>query len=91
MGLYVRKAQIEYRKLAFEEMCRFYTAFEAYTSSIGNSYHSRSRAQSSASKDPVVLSAFDMDKYLDLQTQKLSSEYGKSRSNLINTSYDPYI
>ncbi|KAF9366639.1 Anaphase-promoting complex subunit 5 [Mortierella sp. NVP85] len=73
MGLYVRKAQIEFRKLEFEEMCRFYAAFKAYTSSIGNSNHSKSRAQSSASKDPVVLSAFDMDKYLDLQTQKLSN------------------
>lgn len=75
MGLYVRKAQIEYRKLEFEEICRFYAAFEAYTSSIGGSNHSRSNVQpSTTSKVPVVLSAFDMDKYLDLQAQELSSE-----------------
>ena len=76
MGLYVRKAQIEYRKLEFEEMCKFYNAFETYISAIGkDDQHSQSKDQSLGSGGSTVLSAFDMEKYLDQQTQRLSSKW----------------
>ncbi|KAI7831578.1 anaphase-promoting complex subunit 5-domain-containing protein [Gamsiella multidivaricata] len=75
MGLYVRKAQIEYKKLEFEEMCKFYTALETYITALDKSNHtSQLKDQPPASsEESTVLSAFDMEKYLDLQTQQLSN------------------
>ncbi|KAF9958661.1 anaphase promoting complex subunit 5 [Modicella reniformis] len=67
--------QIEYLKLDFDEMCKLYTAFETYISSIGKNdlRHQSSSRSSGVPKDSTVLSAFDMEKYLDLQTQKPSN------------------
>ncbi|KAG0303422.1 anaphase promoting complex subunit 5 [Dissophora globulifera] len=75
MGLYVRKAQIEYKKLKFREMCELYTALEDYISAIGkvdNHFQSKDTA-SIRSESSRLLSAFDMEKYLDLQAQQLSN------------------
>ncbi|KAF8936277.1 anaphase promoting complex subunit 5 [Dissophora ornata] len=67
-------AQIEYRKLEFEEMCKFYNAFVTYISAIGkNDQHSQLKDRSLGSAGSTVLSAFDMEKYLDQQTQQLSN------------------
>ncbi|KAI1316090.1 Anaphase-promoting complex subunit 5 [Mortierella claussenii] len=74
MGLYVRKARIEYRKLTFEHMCKFYTALETYISEIGREDQSpRLDRPTIKPEGSTVLSAFDMEKYLDVQTQQLSN------------------
>ncbi|KAG0326761.1 Anaphase-promoting complex subunit 5 [Dissophora globulifera] len=75
MGLYVRKAQIEYKKLKFREMCELYTALEDYISAIGKvDHHFQSKDTASIrSEGSRLLSAFDMEKYLDLQAQQLSN------------------
>ncbi|KAG0008935.1 Anaphase-promoting complex subunit 5 [Entomortierella chlamydospora] len=74
MGLYVRKARLEFKKLSFEDMCKFYTALETYISAIGKSEQNpeSSRQPSITSKNPTVLSSFDVEKYLDHHTQRLS-------------------
>ncbi|KAF9360066.1 Anaphase-promoting complex subunit 5 [Mortierella sp. AD094] len=76
MGLYVRKARLEFKKLSFEDMCKFYTALETYISAIGKSEQNpgSSRQPSIASKKSTVLSSFDVEKYLDHHTQRLSGQ-----------------
>ncbi|KAF9113425.1 anaphase promoting complex subunit 5 [Mortierella sp. AM989] len=76
MGLYVRKARIEYKKLSFEDMCKFYTALETYISTIdrGNQHSGSSHPPSLKPQESTVLSSFDMEKYLDHHTQKLAGQ-----------------
>ncbi|KAF8977037.1 anaphase promoting complex subunit 5 [Entomortierella lignicola] len=74
MGLYVRKARIEFKKLSFEDMCKLYTALETYISAIdkGDRQPESDHQNSPTSKESTVLSTFDMEKYLDHNTQQLS-------------------
>ncbi|ORZ28707.1 anaphase-promoting complex subunit 5-domain-containing protein [Lobosporangium transversale] len=74
LGLYVRKARVEFRKLSFESTGKLYCAFENYISILNlDDKSSQSRPQSLAgSEDSTVLSAFDMEKYLDFHIQQLS-------------------
>ncbi|KAG0380364.1 anaphase promoting complex subunit 5 [Mortierella sp. AD032] len=78
LGLYVRKARIEFRKLSFEEVCKYYTALEIYIAALdkqGRSpKHSPSdqRTCSQTSGGSALMSLFDVEKYLDLQTDNLS-------------------
>ncbi|KAF9403737.1 Anaphase-promoting complex subunit 5 [Mortierella sp. AD011] len=76
MGLYVRKARLEFKKLSFEDMCKLYTTLETYISAIGKSEQNpgSSRQPSITSKNPRVLSSFDVEKYLDHHTQRLSGQ-----------------
>lgn len=73
MGLYVRKAQIEYKRLLFEDMCRFYTAFETYVSALDR-HSSAEESASEAYEELSVMSVFDLEKFLDLQAEQLSSK-----------------
>ncbi|KAG0297649.1 anaphase promoting complex subunit 5 [Linnemannia gamsii] len=78
LGLYVRKARLEFRKLSFEEVCKCYMALEMYSSGLDKldrttlpsptdqSQHSQSSGGS------TLVSLFDVEKYLDTQTDKLS-------------------
>ncbi|KAG0066960.1 anaphase promoting complex subunit 5 [Linnemannia elongata] len=75
LGLYVRKARIEFRKLSFEEVCKCYTALEMYSSALDrptvpSPTDRRQNAQSPGGS--ALMSLFDVEKYLDSQTDKLS-------------------
>jgi hypothetical protein len=78
LGLYVRKARLEFRKLSFEEVCKCYTALEMYSSALDKPDRTalpsptdwRQRSQSSGGS--ALVSLFDVEKYLDTQTDKLS-------------------
>lgn len=75
LGLYVRKARIEFRKLSFEEVCKCYTALEMYGSeldrlTVPSPTDRRQNAQSPGGS--ALMSLFDVEKYLDSQTDKLS-------------------
>jgi len=74
MGLYVRKAQIEYKRLLFEDMCRFYTAFETYVSTLDRPHGTKDSPLGTA-EELSVMSVFDLEKFLDLQADQLSSKY----------------
>ncbi|KAG0232377.1 anaphase promoting complex subunit 5 [Actinomortierella wolfii] len=39
LGVYVRKAQMAFRRLAFEEVCRLYTTFETYVAELDADRH----------------------------------------------------
>ncbi|KAG0201592.1 anaphase promoting complex subunit 5 [Mortierella sp. GBA30] len=75
MGIYIRKAQIEYKRLLFEDMCRFYTAFESYVSALKATYEPLDHRQSlpGTVEECSVMSVFDLEKFLDLQTEQLSN------------------
>ncbi|KAF9280310.1 Anaphase-promoting complex subunit 5 [Mortierella alpina] len=79
MGLYVRKAQIEYKRLLFEDMCRFYTAFETYVSALDR-HSSAKEPASEAYEELSVMSVFDLEKFLDLQAEQLSRTASSKRS-----------
>ncbi|KAF9905253.1 anaphase promoting complex subunit 5 [Linnemannia zychae] len=78
LGLYVRKARIEFRKLGFEEVCKYYTALEIYTSALDK--QDRPPKPLSSDQEPnsqipagsTLMSLFDVEKFLDMQTDKLS-------------------
>ncbi|KAF9129463.1 anaphase promoting complex subunit 5 [Mortierella sp. 14UC] len=78
LGLYVRKARIEFRKLGFEEVCKYYTALAAYTSALDKQdwpskpLSSDQRSNSQTPGGSALMSLFDVEKYLDMQTDKLS-------------------
>ncbi|KAF9193591.1 Anaphase-promoting complex subunit 5 [Haplosporangium sp. Z 767] len=75
VGLYIRKAQIEYRKLLFEDMCKFYTAFESYVSVLDQNNrppHSKEKIITTAAES-TIMSVFDVEKYLDFQSDQLSN------------------
>ncbi|CAO3573564.1 unnamed protein product [Mortierella alpina] len=72
MGLYVRKAQIEYKRLLFEDMCRFYTAFETYVSTLDRPPGTKD-SPSGTAEELSVMSVFDLEKFLDLQADQLSN------------------
>ncbi|KAF9407035.1 anaphase promoting complex subunit 5, partial [Podila epigama] len=62
LGLYVRKAQIEFKKLLFEGTCQLFSAIETYKNS-----------PQTTGERLVVQSVYDAEKYLDQQTQHLSN------------------
>ncbi|KAK3843048.1 MAG: hypothetical protein J3R72DRAFT_441487 [Linnemannia gamsii] len=78
LGLYVRKARIEFRKLSFEEVCKYYTALEIYIAALdkqGRSPKHSPSDQSTCSQTSggsALMSLFDVEKYLDVQTDNLS-------------------
>ncbi|KAF8948044.1 anaphase promoting complex subunit 5 [Haplosporangium gracile] len=75
MGLYVRKARIEFRKLSFEEVCKCYMALEIYSSALDRPTvfsPTDRRQQSQSPRGSALMSLFDVEKYLDTQTDKLS-------------------
>ncbi|KAF9938179.1 anaphase promoting complex subunit 5 [Mortierella alpina] len=72
MGLYVRKAQIEYKRLLFEDMCRFFTAFLTYVSALDR-HPSTKEPPSETPEELSVMSVFDLEKFLDLQAEQLSN------------------
>ncbi|KAF9432883.1 Anaphase-promoting complex subunit 5 [Entomortierella beljakovae] len=74
MGLYVRKARIEFKKMSFEDMCRLYSALETYISTIGkpSDHGTGSDLQKKSESETAVLSTFDVEKYLDHHTQQLT-------------------
>ncbi|KAF9932594.1 anaphase promoting complex subunit 5, partial [Linnemannia zychae] len=74
LGLYVRKAKIEFKKLSFEEVCKFYSAFEIYSSKLNESDRSlpEQRESPPSSGSIALMSISEVEKYLDMQTDKLS-------------------
>ncbi|KAF9157126.1 anaphase promoting complex subunit 5 [Linnemannia schmuckeri] len=75
LGLYVRKARIEFRKLSFEEVCKCYTALEIYSSALDHPTVPSPTDRRQYSQSPggsALMSLFDVEKYLDTQTDKLS-------------------
>lgn len=75
LGLYVRKARIEFRKLSFEEVCKCYTALEMYSSALDRPTvpsPTDRRLNSQSPGGSALMSLFDVEKYLDTQTDKLS-------------------
>lgn len=75
LGLYVRKARIEFRKLSFEEVCKCYTALEMYSSALDRPTVPSPTDRRQNSQSPggsALMSLFDVEKYLDTQTEKLS-------------------
>ncbi|KAF9090392.1 anaphase promoting complex subunit 5 [Mortierella sp. GBA35] len=78
LGLYVRKARLEFRKLSFEEVCKYYTAFEIYISALdkqdrpSNLSPVDQKQQLQSSGGSALMSLFDVEKYLDMQTDQLS-------------------
>ncbi|KAF9285153.1 anaphase promoting complex subunit 5 [Mortierella antarctica] len=67
LGLYIRKAQIEFRKLLFEDTCQLFCAIETYKASLY-------KKDDFPDQDGLVIqSVYDAEKYLDLQTQHLSN------------------
>ncbi|KAG0092318.1 anaphase promoting complex subunit 5 [Podila epicladia] len=67
LGLYIRKAQIEFRKLLFEDTCQLFCAIETYKASLYK------KGNFPDQDGLVVQSVYDAEKYLDLQTQHLSN------------------
>ncbi|KFH68460.1 hypothetical protein MVEG_05275 [Podila verticillata NRRL 6337] len=67
LGLYIRKAQIEFRKLLFECACQLFSALETYKASLYK------KDNFPGQDGQVVQSVYDAEKYLDLQTQHLSN------------------
>ncbi|KAF9327143.1 anaphase promoting complex subunit 5 [Podila minutissima] len=67
LGLYIRKAQIEFRKLLFEDTCQLFCAIETYKASLYK------RDDFPDQDGLVIQSVYDAEKYLDLQTQHLSN------------------
>lgn len=78
LGLYVRKARLEFRKLSFEEVCKCYMALEMYSSGLDKLDRTTlpsptdRRQHSQSSGGSTLVSLFDVEKYLDTQTDKLS-------------------
>ncbi|KAG0334818.1 anaphase promoting complex subunit 5 [Podila horticola] len=67
LGLYIRKAQIEFRKLLFENTCQLFCAIETYKANLY-------KKNDVPDQDGLIVqSVYDAEKYLDLQTQHLSN------------------
>ncbi|KAF9977917.1 anaphase promoting complex subunit 5 [Actinomortierella ambigua] len=71
LGLYVRKAQMTFRRLSFEEVSRLYTTFETYVAGL------RGSEMQQELQDTVgysgARSMFDAEKYLDAKVTEISS------------------
>ncbi|KAG0328948.1 anaphase promoting complex subunit 5, partial [Podila humilis] len=67
-GLYIRKAQIEFRKLLFEGTCQLFSALETYKAMLYGD-----KQDSLKQGGLIVESIYDAEKYLDLQNQHLSN------------------
>ncbi|KAF9583856.1 Anaphase-promoting complex subunit 5 [Lunasporangiospora selenospora] len=78
LGIYVRKAQLEYKKLSFRDECRLSKALETYI----NGLNTQKRGRRRSAKDHITaksfqgsssLAIFDAEKFLDLQAQNMAN------------------
>ncbi|KAG0238315.1 anaphase promoting complex subunit 5 [Actinomortierella wolfii] len=69
LGVYVRKAQMAFRRLAFEEVCRLYTTFETFVAELDAD---RQEGPQDSIRYSGARSIFDAEKYLDAKVTEMT-------------------